>query len=373
MINTNAHYSVIGLMSGTSLDGVDIAFCRFFKDKSKWTYEIVHGETISYTDSWKQILLNLEKADALTFQQTHVDYGIYLGTLVSYFIKKYDLKPDFVSSHGHTIFHQPEKKITVQIGAGSAIAAECNLPVVYDFRSLDVALGGQGAPLVPVGDKLLFSEFDFCLNLGGFANVSYQHNDQRIAFDISPVNIVMNSICAKLGKEYDNGGELARTGTIHEALLQELNELPFYKLPLDSPKSLGKEWVVKNIDSLLKKNNLSEADVLRTFCEHAAMQIAKALNNKPVGSLLVTGGGVYNSFLMEKIKYHVVHQLAIPDKDTIEFKEALIFAFLGVLRMCNEVNCLKSVTGAKRDNIGGAVVHPTPPLPKERGVSAQKI
>lgn len=361
MTNTSAHYSVIGLMSGTSLDGVDIAFCRFSNDKNRWTYEIVHGETIGYPDSWKKILLNLEKADALTFQQTHVDYGLYLGALVADFIKKYDLKPDFVSSHGHTIFHQPEKKLTVQIGAGSAIAAECNLPVVCDFRSLDVALGGQGAPLVPVGDKLLFSEFDFCLNLGGFANVSYQFNDQRIAFDISPVNIVMNAICAKLGKEYDNGGELARTGTIHESLLHELNELSFYNLPLDSPKSLGKEWVIKNIDPLLEKFNLSEADVLRTFCEHAAIQIAKALNNKPVGNLLVTGGGVYNTFLMEKIKKHVIHQLIIPGKDTIEFKEALIFAFLGVLRMRNEVNCLKTVTGAKHDNVGGVVAHPNPP------------
>lgn len=361
MTNTSAHYSVIGLMSGTSLDGVDIAFCRFSNDKNRWTYEIVHGETIGYPDSWKQILLNLEKTDALTFQQTHVDYGLYLGALVADFIKKYDLKPDFVSSHGHTIFHQPEKKLTVQIGAGSAIAAECNLPVVCDFRSLDVALGGQGAPLVPVGDKLLFSEFDFCLNLGGFANVSYQFNDQRIAFDISPVNIVMNAICAKLGKEYDNGGELARTGTIHESLLHELNELSFYNLPLDSPKSLGKEWVIKNIDPLLEKFNLSEADVLRTFCEHAAIQIAKALNNKPVGNLLVTGGGVYNTFLMEKIKKHVIHQLTIPGKDTIEFKEALIFAFLGVLRMRNEVNCLKTVTGAKHDNVGGVVAHPNPP------------
>ena len=355
MTNSRATYSVIGLMSGTSMDGVDIAFCRFSADQNKWGYEIVVGETVAYPDFWKQTLVHLEKADGITFQQTNVDYGIYLGRLVFDFIKKHDLKPDFVSSHGHTIFHQPQKKLTVQIGSGSAIAAECNLPVVCDFRSLDVSLGGQGAPLVPVGDKLLFSEFDYCLNLGGFANVSYQFNGQRIAFDICPVNIVMNAICSKLGKEYDSGGELARKGTIHESLLRELNALPFYKLPLDSPKSLGKEWVIKNVDPLLEKYDLTETDLLRTFCEHSASQIAKALNKKPCGSLLITGGGVYNKFLLENIKKLTIHQLTIPAKDTIEFKEALIFAFLGVLRMRNEVNCLKSVTGAKYDNIGGAV------------------
>jgi len=342
-------------MSGTSLDGVDIAFCKFIIDKNKWTYEIVHGETIPYPSYWKQLFLSLENTDALTFAQAHVDYGRYLGKLTADFVKKYNLKADFVSSHGHTVFHQPENKLTVQIGAGSAIAAECNLPVVCDFRSLDVALGGQGAPLVPVGDKLLFSEFDFCLNLGGFANVSYQYNNERIAYDICPVNIVMNAVCAALGKEYDDGGEVARKGTVNVHLLDELNGLPFYNLPLDSPKSLGKEWIIKNINHLLEKYNLSESDVLRTFCEHIALQIAKVLNNKSQGNLLVTGGGVYNTFLIERMKKHLIHQLTIPDKKTIEFKEALIFAFLGVLRMRNEVNCLKSVTGAKRDNIGGAV------------------
>ena len=360
MTNSGTRYNVIGVMSGTSLDGADIAFCRFTVDKNKWTYEIVHAETIIYPKVWKQILLNLEKADALTFQQTHIDYGHYLGKLTKDFIIKYNLKPDFISSHGHTIFHQPEKKLTVQIGAGSAIAAECNLPVIFDFRSLDVALGGQGAPLVPVGDKLLFSEFDFCLNLGGFANISYEYNNERIAYDICPVNIVMNAVCATLGKEYDSGGELAATGHIHEPLLSELNELPFYRLPLDSPKSLGKEWVIKNVNPLLEKYRLNETDVLRTFSEHIAIQIAKVLNNKTKGRILFTGGGAYNTFLTETIRKHTFHQIIIPDKNTIEFKEALIFAFLGVLRNRNEVNCLKSVTGAKRDNAGGAIFYSSP-------------
>ncbi len=355
-------YNVVGLMSGTSLDGVDIAFCRFIFANNTWTYNIVEAETIAYTAEWKQALLSLEKTDAFTFQQTHVEYGFFLGKLVSDFIKKHHLKADFVSSHGHTIFHQPQKKLTVQIGAGSAIAAKCSLPVVCDFRSLDVALGGQGAPLVPIGDKLLFAEYDFCLNLGGFANVSYnlpspngEGAGVRRAFDICPVNIVMNNICTTLGKEYDNEGKLARSGNINELLLNELNQLPFYQLPSNKPKSLGKEWVIENIHPLLAKYKLAPTDILRTFCEHIAMQVANALNDKPNGKILVTGGGAFNTFLMECIKKNTVHQLIVPAKKTIDFKEALIFAFLGVLRMRNEINCLKSVTGAQRDNCGGAV------------------
>ncbi len=351
----NQNYNVIGLMSGTSLDGVDIAFCQFSFSENKWNYKIVCAETINYKPEWKQRLLDIEKTDAITFLQTNVDYGFYLGQLVSDFIIKNNLKVDFVSSHGHTIFHQPENKLTVQIGAGSAIASKCKLPVVCDFRSLDVALGGQGAPLVPIGDMLLFSDYKYCLNLGGFANVSYQYNNQRIAFDICPVNIVMNAICEKLGKQFDDGGAIAQSGMISHYLLNEFNQIAFYKQTPNAPKSLGKEWVIKNINPVLDLYELSEADVLHTFCEHIAIQIGKSLNDKPKGKLLITGGGTYNTFLMECIKKHVSHQVVIPDKNTIEFKEALIFAFLGVLRMRNEINCLKSVTGAFADSVGGAV------------------
>ncbi|MGQ0828432.1 MAG: anhydro-N-acetylmuramic acid kinase [Bacteroidota bacterium] len=355
MLNSTPPYHIIGLMSGTSLDGLDIAYCRFDLNNNKWKGEVINAETIPYSEAWKKQLLSLETTTSIVFQQTHVDYGVYLGQLATDFIKKNALKLEFVSSHGHTIFHQPEKKLTVQIGSGSAIAAACKLPVVCDFRSLDVALGGQGAPLVPIGDKLLFSDFDFCLNLGGFANVSYEHTGQRIAYDICPVNIIMNSICERLGKDYDDKGAIAESGNVDTGLLNELNQLEFYNLPPDNPKSLGKEWVIKNIHPLLQEKQLSEKDTLRTFCEHIAIQIAKALKGKPKGKLLITGGGAYNTFLIDRIKKHTVHEIVIPDKNTIEFKEALIFAFLGVLRMRNEINCLKSVTGASKDNCGGVV------------------
>jgi anhydro-N-acetylmuramic acid kinase len=348
-------YSVIGLMSGTSLDGVDIAFCDFKLDSSKWLYSIVIAETVAYSPDWKQRLKALEQIDAAFFQQTHVEYGVYLGKLVTDFVNKHSLKVDFVSSHGHTIFHQPDKAFTVQIGAGQCIAAECGLNVVCDFRTLDVALGGQGAPLVPIGDELLFQQYDFCLNLGGFANVSYRHNYQRIAFDIAPVNIVMNEVCASLGKEFDDGGKHAAEGVLNSALLEELNLLPFYHLPLNKPKSLGKEWVLKNVFPILEKYPLPEKDILRTFCEHVAVQIANSLKPFPAGQIITTGGGTYNDFLIERIKDNTHHTVVIPDKNTIEYKEALIFAFLGVLRLREENNCLKSVTGAKYDNCGGAV------------------
>lgn len=358
-------YKVTGVMSGTSLDGVDIAHCKFTFSNNRWSFVIEQAETVPYPSEWKKALLDLEKTEGFAFQQTDTEYGFYLGDLVADFIQEHQLQSDFIASHGHTIFHSAfqgsilaknkDQRLTTQIGAGSSIAAKCSLPVVCDFRSLDVALGGQGAPLVPIGDKLLFGEYDFCMNLGGFANVSYEHESERIAYDICPVNIVMNAVCESIGKDYDDGGALARSGKINEGLLNELNELPFFKLPINSPKSLGKEWVIAQVNPLLKKHKLSVEDTLRTFCEHIALQVARMLNDKKEGKLLVTGGGVYNSFLIERIKEHSSHQLIVPDNKTVNFKEALLFAFLGVLRMRNEVNCLKSVTGALRDNVGGAV------------------
>ncbi|MCW3070897.1 MAG: anhydro-N-acetylmuramic acid kinase [Bacteroidetes bacterium] len=356
MTNLNRQmYNVIGLMSGTSLDGLDIAFCRFTADNNGWDFGIVHAETKAYPEEWKQRLLSLETADALAFQQAHYDYGYYLGRLVSDFIVTNGINADFVSSHGHTIFHQPENRFTVQVGAGSAIAAGCKMPVICDFRSLDVALGGQGAPLVPIGDKLLFHEYEYCLNLGGFANISYEHKGKRIAYDICPVNIVMNAVAEQLGKPYDDRGEMARTGMVSNYLLNELNGLPYFRQAPDSPKSLGKEWVIKNIDPLLEQYEVDTNDLLCTLCEHVAEQVARTLESKSGGRLLITGGGAYNDFLVERIRALVPLEIVIPEKKVIEFKEALIFAFLGVLRMRNEVNCLKSVTGAREDSCGGAI------------------
>jgi anhydro-N-acetylmuramic acid kinase len=352
---TNTNFKVIGLMSGTSLDGLDIAYCEFYFDTNKWNYKIVEAQTINYSLFWKEQLIKAENCSALDYNFIHQQYGAYLGQRVSDFIVQRNLRVDFVASHGHTIFHQPEKKLTVQIGSGAAIAAACKLPVVCDFRSVDVALGGQGAPLVPIGDLLLFSEFDFCVNLGGFANISYQHKGERIAFDVCPVNIVLNELCKPFNIAFDNNGNIARSGMLSHYLFNELNQLGFYKATPDSPKSLGKEWVSKHIHPLIDMFELANNDLLHTFCEHIAFQLAKIVNTKPKGKMLITGGGVFNGYLMERIVHYVQHQVIVPNEQTVAFKEALLFAFLAVLRWNNQVNCLKSVTGAASDNIGGAI------------------
>lgn len=340
-------------MSGTSLDGVDIAYCIFLNENKKWSYKIECAETISYDAFWRNTLGSLEKSTAFDFVKIHKQYGHFLGKSISEFVKKYNISPDFIASHGHTIFHQPEKKITFQLGDGAAIVSEINVPVVCDFRSSDVALGGQGAPLVPIGDEFLFPDYDYCLNLGGFANISFKENKKRIAFDICPVNIVLNNIAAACGKEYDKNGDIASCGKMNSDLLNKLNGLDFYKNPF--PKSLGKEWVTENFNPLVDEFSISSEDKLHTICEHISFQISNIVNQKKKDKMLVTGGGAYNSFLISRLKEKCKVEIVIPEKKIIDFKEALIFAFLGVLRMTNHANCLRSVTGAIKDNIGGAV------------------
>jgi anhydro-N-acetylmuramic acid kinase len=340
-------------MSGTSLDGLDIAFCEFENDGSNWSYKILNGETIPYNEEWRHRLANLEKATALEIATTDVEYGHLSGRLTKAFIEKHKIQPDFIASHGHTIFHKPEKRITWQIGKGSSIAAETGLPVVCDFRSLDVALGGQGAPLVPIGDRLLFGEFDYCLNLGGFANISYQQDDQRIAYDICPANIVLNHLAGKIGKPFDPSGQMARIGNLNPSLLSTLNQLPYYNQK--PPKSLGKEWVLSHIFPILDSSSVLLNDQLNTFCEHIAIQISKVSGMDKNLKILITGGGAFNDYLLGRIKFHTPSQVLLPDDNTINFKEALIFAFLGVLRWRDEINCLRSVTGAGKDNSGGAI------------------
>jgi len=345
---------VIGLMSGTSLDGLDIVYCRFNKDEYS-DFEILFSQTYEYSSEWKKNLKDVITFSKKDIDQLDVDFGSLLGKKTNEFIKENKIKQiDFIASHGHTVFHQPEKGYTLQIGDGQKIANTINQKVVCDFRTQDVDLGGQGAPLVPIGDELLFGEYDYCLNLGGFANVSYKREGKRIAFDICPVNIVLNEYARRLGFEYDDKGKLAYSG---EYLLQkgdELNSLEFYKkLP---PKSLGLEWVKKEIFPRLDSHRRNPRNVLKTFTLHAARAIAKVF---PRGAkVLITGGGAYNDYLISKILYYKKIEIIIPEKKLVEFKEALIFAFLGVLRVDNQVNCLSSVTGAKKDHSSGKIYYP---------------
>lgn len=350
------YFHGIGLMSGTSLDGLDIAYVQF-KHDTFWSYEIIACETIKYEPILKQKLHESFNYPALQFQILHHAYGQWIGKSVLNFIQKHKISPQFIASHGHTIFHEPQKGLTTQIGSGANIYAQTGVTTVCDFRSVDVAMGGQGAPLVPIGDQMLFGDFDYLLNLGGIANITInqEKNDIR-AFDITIANIALNYYAKKLGAEYDANGDWAKSGVTDQVLLEKLNKLPFFGQ--SPPKSLGREFFEKEFLPIADSFKIANEDALNTICRHIAMQINNTLQDLPNASkkMIVTGGGALNSFLVSCIKDECKNvEVVIPDRKTVEFKEALIFAFLGVLRLLNQPNCLKSVTGASEDVIGGAV------------------
>ncbi|RAR74263.1 anhydro-N-acetylmuramic acid kinase [Flavobacterium aciduliphilum] len=344
-------------MSGTSLDGIDFAHVIFSIEQNKWDYTILEAETLPYSEDWINILKTATRYSDTALEELNENYTDYLGQEITTFIKKYTITQlDAISSHGHTILHQPEKGITLQIGNLKKIASITKQKVVCDFRVQDILLKGQGAPLVPIGDRLLFSDFDFCLNLGGFSNISFEENHERIAFDICPVNTILNHYAEAMGFPYDAGGAIARTGRIHLEALNALNEIPFYKA--NHPKSLGFESVRDLFLPLIEGYSIPIEDKLRTFTEHIAIQIGQTLKEKS-GRILITGGGAYNNFLIETIKKHLPKQdVIIPDSKTLEFKEALIFGLLGVLKLRNEINVLKSVTGASKDHCSGVIFTP---------------
>ncbi len=352
MLQQPTAFTAIGLMSGTSLDGLDICFCRFTYDNNKWDYAILATETHAYPKTIKQQIATAQNMNALEFVAFHSSYGKYTGEVVKAFMNKYHVQPNIIASHGHTIFHQPEKGFTVQIGSGAHIAVETGVDTVCDFRTTDVAAGGQGAPLVPIGDRLLFSDYSYCLNIGGFANISYESAGERIAFDICPANYVLNHYTRNIGVDYDEDGQRAAKGNVNPELLNALNNLEFYHQ--QGPKSLGREWVEQVMIPTIEKYSLSLEDKLCTFCEHIAMQIALKVNEHQ-GFMLITGGGAFNKFLIQRIQAHCKIKIHIPESTVINYKEALIFAFLGTLYINNRANCLSSVTGAKRNVIGGAL------------------
>lgn len=350
-------YHVIGLMSGTSLDGLDIAYCRFTYESKNWIYDILNTTTLIYSDELIGQLQGAETATALELVALDHAFGSFIGQRVQEFVQQHEIQPDFVASHGHTIFHQPGKHISLQLGHGAYIAANSKLPVVCDFRTLDIALGGQGAPLVPIGDALLFGNYDYCINLGGIANVSYAQHGKRLAFDISACNMLLNTLANIIGKPYDNNGDIARSGSLQPTLLEQLNAPSYFSEP--APKSLGKEWVLEHSLKSINDSNAAVADKLHTTCVHIAQQIKLALPLLHEGQhrVLLTGGGAFNLYLVELIREQLGprYTVEVPSPEVVSFKEALIFAFLGVLRWRGEHNCLSSVTGASQNNIGGAI------------------
>lgn len=355
---TKTEYILIGVMSGTSLDGLDLAEVKFSWRNNRWEFDLLEGRTVPFPNVIYDSLRNCMNLSGLELVVLDKDLGQFIGDEVA----KFDLgKVDAVASHGHTIFHEPKKGFTHQIGSINEIHAITSLPVIGDFRSLDVSLKGEGAPLVPMGDKVLFSNYDATLNFGGISNITIL-GDQIRAFDLSPLNQVSNFICQKyFDCEYDKGGEIGKTGQVNTVLLNYFEEFTYYKIK--GSKSLGREDVDQYFISEIEKSNLKPHDILRTYYEHIAIRISAELIENALKRTLCAGGGVFNEFLIQLISERIKsreYELIIPSKDIIDFKEAIIFAFLGLLRGLKQNNILKNVTGAMRDNMGGMLIGKNP-------------
>ncbi|WP_047245829.1 anhydro-N-acetylmuramic acid kinase [Maribacter thermophilus] len=354
-------YKIVGMMSGTSLDGLDLAYCHIWKNKGKWTFEIKCTDSVSYDQKMEKELKDAIHLPAEKLLQLHNSYGTWLGEKANSFITDNDLEVDFIASHGHTSHHRPELGLTFQLGSGQHLANASQKKVICDFRTNDLALGGQGAPLVPIGDQLIFGEYDFCLNLGGISNISFEVKDRRIAYDIGLANMILNYITRKIDLDYDQDGNMARSGVINKNMLKELNDLKYYLLPY--PKSIGYEWFLEEVVPIVENTDDTIENLLHTSIHHICEKIAQQVSlnsNKQKQQLFITGGGALNSFLIETLKQKLDPKIevVVPNKQLIEFKEALVFALMGALREEREINVLKTVTGAKRDSSSGVIFLP---------------
>ena len=346
-------FKVIGLMSGSSLDGIDIAYVNFSHDNKRWFFQILEAGNVPYPAYWKEQLSEAFNKTKEELADLDKEYGRYIGTVTKRFIDKYELEPKLIASHGHTIFHRPEEGFTLQIGDGQEIANATGIMTINDFRSEDVSKGGQGAPLVPIGDRHLFADYPICLNIGGITNVSYEMNGKRIAYDICMANQLLNYLANKLGYDYDKNGQFAKRGNINKMLFEILNDNDYYKH--DAPKSLGREFFENVQHKVIDESSLPVYDLLATATEHIAYQIAKSVDVLDKSKILVTGGGAKNDFLIERICALSKHEIIVPDVMITDYKEALIFAFLGVLKMEGKINVLSSVTGASSDSSSGKI------------------
>lgn len=344
---------LIGVMSGTSLDGLDVAACRFTGNGQNTGFEIIKAVTYPYSELWQQRLESIHNSSAEKYFAMNAMYGKYIGEKVKEFLKEDNLKPMAIASHGHTVFHQPHAGFSTQIGCGASISAETGLQTICDFRSTDVAYGGQGAPLVPIGDRVLFSKYQACLNIGGIANISFEKNGHRVAYDICVANMLLNFLASAEGHAYDDSGNIARAGVVDEELLRRVSENDYYEQ--GGARSLGREWFEKNMKNIYEESSLKTPDLLATATEQVARTISKEIRDNRLQNVLVSGGGAHNAYLIEKLREYSGAEIVIPDRMIIDFKEALIFAFLGYLRLNGMPNALASVTGAVKDSVGGAL------------------
>ena len=347
-------FKAIGIMSGSSLDGIDIAYCRFYFIK-EWKFEIISATTHYYNEEWKLILTNATSIGSEELIKLDVDYGKYIGEVVLNFINDKNIVPNIISSHGHTVFHASDKGYTLQLGNGQAIANKTGVRTIFDFRTEDILNGGQGAPLVPIGDQLLFNSYDYCLNIGGIANISFTKDDKRVGFDVCPANQLLNFLSQQLGKPYDEDGNFAQLGKINPLLFDQLNNHPYYHMGY--PKSISNQLVQSSFIPMLHDCKASIEDKLYTVCKHIAFQTNKFIVDKE-SKILITGGGAHNSFLKRSLQLETNAKVITPNALIIDFKEAIIFAFMGVLKQLEIINCLSSVTGARKDSITGIIANP---------------
>jgi len=352
---------VLGIMSGTSLDGVDLALCVFSEKENRIQYSFLQTETVPLPDDWLKLLSDPFRLSAEELAAAHIRFGTFLGETAKTFLQKHRTRAAIIASHGHTLFHNPKQGYTFQLGHGAALAHAAGMDCVCDFRTGDISLGGQGAPLVPLGDELLFGEYDACLNLGGFSNISMRMPGMgRTGFDISVCNFILNRLARQLGNPFDEDGKTARSGKMIVPLFEQLNQLEFYRQT--APKSLGSEWVSEHILPLLENREHNPADLLHTLTEHIALKISEVIKGNFLNRVLSTGGGSRNRYLIERINALSGIQIEVPDQKTIDFKEALIFALLGYLRMQERINILSGVTGSRLNSCAGAVYKAFPAI-----------
>jgi len=348
---------ILGIMSGSSLDGIDLALCEFKEDAIGISWKIIKGTTIEYSDEWKERLKDLPNLSAKDITFADYDLGYLFGKVAKEFA--IETKVDFIASHGHTVFHEPQKGMTLQIGNGSAIASASDISTIYDFRSMDIGFGGQGAPIVAKLDRDLFSDYDAMVNLGGISNVSFTTKEKTIAYDISPCNQLLNHLAQKIGLEYDKDGVLASKGTVNNQLLDRLLDFDYFKLPF--PKSLDNNFIKDKFFPVLDSDKSSNNDKLATCVELISKTLADEIIenidfSKDNPKVLLAGGGANNKFLVQQIQEKTKNiNIEIPDKSIINYKEALLMAYLGYLRVNQKTNVLSTVTGAEKDSIGGAI------------------
>lgn len=366
----------LGVMSGSSLDGLDFALCKFnFTTEDNHlvinNWEIIESETFELSTFWQERLAKAFQATAKELWLTHNTFGKFIGDQANIFLRRTKIKPAFIASHGHTVFHEPQNHMTLQIGHGAAIAAATGYDVISDFRSTDIALGGQGAPMIPIAESYLFSDFPLCLNIGGITNLSARIGDRYVAFDVSPANQIMNKLASFSGQAYDRNGDTARSGKLQPEMITALKRLDYFSALY--PKSLDNNWVMRDLYPVIKSFDFNIADKLNTFCEFVAERISAEISNISERehtdfqgtSMLVTGGGAFNAYLIDCIKERVKENgvsIIVPKKEIVEFKEALLMALAGLLRVKNQVNFLHSVTGARVDNIGGCIYSGVPEI-----------